>query len=198
MVLQIFFAWSGERYGFNLAKALTFWLTFTQSSCMCLFNLSLLSICIPRSFTVCVAGNFFPPMLRRRHLWSLRPRNMIWNFSGFAIIPFFANQSNRRPRSFSNLITISCIVLPHANMVLSSAKLHISDFRLMRNKSFIKMLKSNGPRTEPWGTPIFICCRLLLYEPIFTLWYRLCKKLNMSWRLSLLNPYASNFASSKA
>ena len=76
---------------------------------MCVFNLSLLSICIPRSFTVCVAGNFFPPMLRRRHLWSLRPRNMIWNFSGFAIIPFFANQSNRRPRSFPNLIAISCI-----------------------------------------------------------------------------------------
>ena len=34
-----------------------------------------------------VLGNFFPSMLRRRHLSSFRPRNIIWNFSGFAIIP---------------------------------------------------------------------------------------------------------------
>ena len=53
---------------------------------MCLFNLRLLSICMPRSFTVSVVGNFFPAMLRRRHLSSFRPRNIIWNFSGFAII----------------------------------------------------------------------------------------------------------------
>ena len=148
MVLQILVAWSGDRYVFNLAKALTFWLTFEQSSCMWLFNFSLLSICIPRSFTVSVAGNFVPSMLRRRHLWSLRPRNIIWNFSGFAIIPFFENQSNRRPRSFSNLITISCIVLPHANMVLSSAKLHISDSRLMRNKSSSKSKQTRPAKVE--------------------------------------------------
>ena len=41
-------------------------------------------------------------------------------------------------------------------MVLSSAKLHISNSRLMRNESFIKMLKSIGPKAEPCGTPIFI------------------------------------------
>ena len=45
-----------------------------------------------------VVGNFFPSMLRRRSLSSFRPRNIIWNFSGFAIIPFFESQSNSRPR----------------------------------------------------------------------------------------------------
>ena len=123
---------------------------------MCLLSLSLLSIWMPRSFTVSVVGNVFPSMLRRRHLSSFRPRNIIWNFSGFAVMPFFENQSCSSLRSFSNLITISCILLPHANMVLSSAKLHISDSRFMANRSFLKMLKSNGPRTEPCGTAIFI------------------------------------------
>ena len=41
---------------------------------------SLLPICIPQSFIVSVAGNLFPPMLRGRHLSSLRPRNIIWIF----------------------------------------------------------------------------------------------------------------------
>ena len=52
-----------------------------------------------------------------------------------AIFTFFENQSNSSLRSFSNLITISCISLPHANMVLSSAKLHISDSRQNKQRN---------------------------------------------------------------
>ena len=38
--------------------------------------------------------------------------------------------------------------------VLSSAKLHISDLIWKRNKSLIKMLKSNGPKTDPCGIAV--------------------------------------------
>ena len=43
--------------------------------------------------------------------------------------------------------------------MLSSAKLHISESRLMRKRSLIKILKSKGPRTDPCGTPILITLR---------------------------------------
>eukprot|EP00493_Phyllostaurus_siculus_P009129 UN09243 len=44
-------------------------------------------------------------------------------------------------------------------MVVSSAKLQISQSNLIRQRSFINMLKSNGPRTDPCGTPILFCSR---------------------------------------
>ena len=39
--------------------------------------------------------------------------------------------------------------------MLSSAKMHISESRLIRQTSLMKMLSSRGPSTDPCGTPIF-------------------------------------------
>ena len=37
--------------------------------------------------------------------------------------------------------------------VLSSAKLHISDFPINKNISFMNILNSSGPNIHPWGIP---------------------------------------------
>ena len=39
--------------------------------------------------------------------------------------------------------------------MLSSATLHISESRLIRQTSLMMMLNSRGPSTDPCGTPIF-------------------------------------------
>ena len=39
--------------------------------------------------------------------------------------------------------------LSHEYRVLSSAKLHISDFSIKKNISFMNILNSNGPNIDP-------------------------------------------------
>ena len=39
----------------------------------------------------------------------------------------------------------------------------------------MKILNNNGPKTEPWGTPLFISVHELLLYPIFTL-NEICEK----------------------
>ena len=56
---------------------------------------------------------------------------------------------------------------PHKYKILSSLKLRISDFSFIKNKSFMNMLKSKGPWTDPCGMPMLILFAVPLRDPIF-------------------------------
>ena len=43
--------------------------------------------------------------------------------------------------------------LSHENRVSSSAMLHISDFSIKKNISFMNILNSSRPNFDPWGIP---------------------------------------------
>ena len=43
---------------------------------------------------------------------------------------------------------------PQKNNVLLSTKLHISDFKINKKISLIKILKNRGLRIDPWGIPL--------------------------------------------
>ena len=60
---------------------------------------------------------------------------------------------------------------PEAYNVLSSAKLHISDFSMQRVRSFRNILNSKGPRIEPCGTLDETQRRSLKVVPIFTRYF---------------------------
>ena len=57
--------------------------------------------------------------------------------------------------------------------MLSSAKLHTSEFVMDKNKLFIKILKRRGPRIDPCDTPGLISHHELKDEPNFVLCFRL-------------------------
>ena len=105
------------------------------------------------SFTVSVLTIIFPFMSRQKFLFSLRPRKIIWNLSGFATMLFSLNQEIAPSISNSRHAITSSISLPHANTVLSSAKLYTWELCIANTKSLMNILNSKGPRTEPWGTP---------------------------------------------
>ena len=58
-------------------------------------------------------------------------------------------------------------------MVLSSAKLQMLDFSMNHNISFKKILKNNGPRIDPYGTPRKIFSHELKVESSLTVSVRL-------------------------
>ena len=58
---------------------------------------------------------------------------------------------------------------PHVYIVLSSAKLQISDFSTKNKISLINILNNNGPNVEPCDTPRQISDHLLYEEPTLVL-----------------------------
>ena len=71
-----------------------------------------------------------------------------WNFSGLTII-FRLIQSTTFSDSFSKVVSSASF----EEIVLSSAKLYISDFCSVVSRSFRNMLNKIGPKMEPCGTP---------------------------------------------
>ena len=75
-----------------------------------------------------------------------------WNFSGLTII-FRLIQSTTFSDSFSKVVSSASFSFEIEEIVLSSAKLYISDFCSVVSRSFRNMLNKIGPKLEPCGTP---------------------------------------------
>ena len=89
--------------------------------------------------------------------------------SGLAIMLLLVNQFTADSYSFSSVWRRSVKLLQVTAVVLSSAKLCISDIVSYKNKPFIKMLNRIGPSIEPCGTPESIVLKKLNILLIFTL-----------------------------
>ena len=66
-------------------------------------------------------------------------------------------------------------IFPQELSVLSSAKLHMSDFETKKSISFMKTLNNKGPRIDPCAIPQIIPHQSLRLEPIFALCFRLLR-----------------------
>ena len=95
------------------------------------------------------------------------------NLPGFGFHEFILNHFKICPKSNLRLCNISPEIFPQEIIVLSSSKLHISDFETM--KMFMKMLKRKGPRIYPCGIPQITYHQLLKLEPIFVICLRLLR-----------------------
>ena len=100
-------------------------------------------------------------------------RIMDWNFPGLAIICLSSNHFNAIFRSDWRFSITTLTNLAQLYMVLSSAKLEISVFLTNYNMSFKKILKSNGPRIDTFGTLRRIFNHKLKVESSLTLNVRL-------------------------
>ena len=103
------------------------------------------------------------------------PRSISWNFFGLAAMEFILNHSSRLMVSRSKILITCKRDLACAEGELSSAKLQTEASCKNRKKSLMKILKSKGPKIDPWGTPVRSQSQELNSFPIFTLWYRLDK-----------------------
>ena len=81
-----------------------------------------------------------------------------WNFLGLAFSEFIPNHFK--------IIFISCCIflmldnsIPPLQTMLLSTELRISKFSININRWLIKILKSKGPKTDPWGIPFFTSTR---------------------------------------
>ena len=61
--------------------------------------------------------------------------------------------------SFKSTVSKSireAILSPALDAVVSSANMVSVEFSFKKQRSLMKMIKSSGPRMEPWGTPIVV------------------------------------------
>ena len=75
-----------------LATALTFWLAFLHTSSTCSLKVSLLSIFIPKNFSLHVLESF---SLQISTWWLFLSLGRRWNLSGFTYIQLFRNHKVR-------------------------------------------------------------------------------------------------------
>ena len=123
---------------------------------MCCSKDSLLSISMPRSFTL------FSELIARSLIFNGQESfilaffltKMAWNLSGLTIISFYLKHSIAAWLSVSSVEIRFSIVLSGTLIVLSSAKFNRSFFIIQRYRSFINILKRIGPSTEPWELQI--------------------------------------------
>ena len=73
---------------------------------------------------------------------------MNWNFPGLALRELILNQSITLLRSLLRLRKTRSKFLSPQKRVLSSAKLHTSDFCMEKNKSLINILNERRPRID--------------------------------------------------
>ena len=138
------------------------------------FQVSVLFIKIPRSFSLLLSFIIFPQMFSWGtisffsilwYLFALVPRTNSFVLSPLQTILFFENQ-------LVTTLQFSCIVSRRVSScswllvgVLSSAKTTMLDssdvstgefgvlFLRMKGSSFMNKMKRSGPKMEPWGTP---------------------------------------------
>ena len=72
-----------------------------------------------------------------------------WNFSGLTIILFRLNQSVAFSEYFSKIVSRASFSFEIEEIVLSSAKLYISEFSNVVSRSFRDMLNKIGPKMKP-------------------------------------------------
>ncbi len=116
------------------------------------------------------------------------PRNISWNFAGFAIMELLENHTRVLFVSACNFVITFDIDVSQAYRVLSSAKLHKAVSDKNKNKSFIKILNNNGPKIDPCGTPKITSKNSLNVEKILTLCFLCVKYENINFKLLLPKP----------
>ena len=125
-----------------------YWAVLRKFS-ICFLKTSLLPIVIPKSITSLLYVTVIEFITIRCLLWFI----INWNFLALALNEFVLNQnkiffiSNVRFSSMRNKF------LSNEYRVLSSAKLHIPDFSIKKNTSFMNILNNSEPNIDPWGIP---------------------------------------------
>ena len=98
-----------------------------------------------------------------------------WNFPGLTIILFRLSQSKPFPDSFSKVIGSASFSFEIEEIVLSSAKLYISEFSGVVSRSFRNILNKIGPKMEPCGTTEISNWKVLRISSILTFCFHLFK-----------------------
>ena len=120
-----------------------FWFILRHNSLTCASNVKEPSICTPMSFTCSFCFTRCSQMLRQNELSPLT-RNYLTNL---------LNQQNLCKSSTSFIVTAS-IDVSHAKNFVLLAKLHVSESKSVKNRSFMKILKSRGPSKDPCGMSV--------------------------------------------
>ena len=90
---------------------------------------------------------------------------MSFDFLALKVTFQMSDQADIFAKSLFNCAAVSVGSMPEANRVVSSANIRISD-SISFTMSFIKIMKSNGPRRETCGTPASVSIRLDLTPSI--------------------------------
>ena len=125
-----------------------YWAVLSKFS-ICFLKTSLLPIVIPKSITSLLYVTVIEFITIRCLLWFI----INWNFLALALNEFVLNQNKIFFISNVRFSLMRNKFLSHEYRVLSSAKLHISDFSIKKNISFMNILNSSGPNIDPWGIP---------------------------------------------
>ena len=145
---------------------------------MGLLNFSHLSILALSNVTSVKLSIYFLLIFKTKESSSFISRTINWNLPGSTLNDLILNQVKTLLRfSFkisknSNLIFLISNSLLELFKVLSSAKLHTLDNVITKNKPFMNILRSKGPKIEPWETPLIISYQELYEGPIFVLCLR--------------------------
>ena len=146
-------ALSGVRYFLMRVKAWSLYWAVLHRFSICFLKTSLLSIVLPKSITSLLSLTVIDFITIRCLLWFFQFSIMNWNFPALAFHEFVLNQSKIFFISNVRFSLMRNKFLSHEYRVLPSAKLHISDFSIKTNISFMNILNSSGPNIDPWGIP---------------------------------------------
>ena len=104
--------------------------------------------------------------LFRYLLWFFRFNVINWNFPALTFNGFLLNQNKIFFISNIRFSLMRNKFLSQQYRVLSSAKLHISNFSIKKNISLMNILNSSGPNINLWGIPRKTFDQLLLADPM--------------------------------
>ncbi|XP_058029134.1 nicotinamide riboside kinase 1 isoform X1 [Ahaetulla prasina] len=125
------------------------WL-FLAAAAHCWLISKWLSTRTPRSLSQVLLLSKVPHIRYLCILLLPKCRTLLFSLLNFILLD--SAQCSSLSRSFCNLSLSSGVLAIPASLV-SSANLMSSPF-IPLSKSLMKMLKSTGPKTEPWGTPL--------------------------------------------
>ena len=132
-------------------KAWSLYWTVLHRFSICFLKTSLLSIVIPKSITSLLSLTVIEFITICCLLWFSRFSIINWNFPALALNEFVLNKYKIFFISNVRFYLMRNKFLSHEYRVLSSVKLHISDFSIKKNISFMNILSSSGPNIDPWG-----------------------------------------------
>ena len=120
---------------------------------ICFLKTSSLSIVIPKNITSLSSLEELEFMAIRCLLWFFRFSIINWSFPALAFNEFVLNQNKLFFISSARFSLMYNKLLSHEYRVLLLAKLHISDFSINRNTSFMNVLNTSGPNIDPSKIP---------------------------------------------
>jgi len=127
-------------------------------------------IIIPKYFSWSTSSYIFP-LIYYDFLGSVLPTCITLHLPTLKSICHLSAQSIIASKSFCNLL-LSILSLMHLNILVSSASLNIWPCTFS-SKSFINIKNSNGPSTDPCGTPLHTSPQLHHFPFIHTLCFLL-------------------------